>query len=166
MLTAHRLKLTTISANRAFAIFFDPRFQQRRSKIIFMKKPATRSRTSSAKKMALIETVDDYFARAPQPALNMLKQLRTAIRSVAPKGATEVISYRIPAFKYGRVALWYAAFSDHCSVFPTTSVMDKFKAELKEYRVSKGTLHFPLDKPLPTALIKKIAKARFAELQH
>ena len=95
----------------------------------------------------------------------MLKKLRAAMRSVAPKGAAEVISYRIPAFKYGRVALWYAAFSDHCSLFPTTSVMEKFKDELKNYRVSKGTLHFPLDEPLPTALIKKIAKARFNELK-
>ena len=129
-----------------------------------MKKPATRSRTSSAKKMAAVETLDEYFARVPKPARSMLKQLRMAIRSVAPKGATEVISYRIPAFKYGRVALWYAAFSDHCSLFPTTSVMDKFKQELKDYRVSKGTLHFPLYKPLPTTLIKKIAKARFAEI--
>ena len=114
--------------------------------------------------MAPVETVDQYFGRVPRPALNMLKKLRATIRSVAPKDATEIISYRIPAFKRRRVALWYAAFSDHCSLFPTTSVMYKFKDELKDYRVSKGTLHFPLDKPLPTTLIKKIAKARFAEI--
>jgi|SRR5579864_120735 len=129
-----------------------------------MKKKATRLGSSSAKKMAQVETVDQYFERVPHPALGMLKQLRAAIRSVAPKGATEIISYRMPAFKHGRVALWYAAFSDHCSLFPTTSVMEKFKDELKDYRVSKGTLHFSLDKALPAALIKKIAKARFDEI--
>lgn len=131
--------------------------------MVFMNKPATGSRSPSAKKMAPVETVEAYFAGVPQPARTMLNKLRDAIRSVAPKGATEVISYRMPAFKYGRVALWYAVFSDHCSLFPTASVMEKFKDELKHYRASKGTLHFPLDKPLPTALIKRLAKARFAE---
>jgi uncharacterized protein YdhG (YjbR/CyaY superfamily) len=128
-----------------------------------MNKPVTGSRSSSRKRTAPQATVKAYFAGVPQPARTMLNKLRDAIRSVAPKGATEVISYRIPAFKYGRVALWYAAFSDHCSLFPTTSVMEKFQDELKDYRASKGTLHFPLNKPLPTALIKKLAKARFAE---
>ena len=126
-------------------------------------KPKKQSRKSSSS--SAFKTVDEYVAGVPEPARRMLKKLRAAMRSVAPKGAAEVISYRIPAFKYGRVALWYAAFSDHCSLFPTTSVMEKFKHELKNYRVSKGTLHFPLDEPLPTALIKKIAKARFNELK-
>jgi uncharacterized protein YdhG (YjbR/CyaY superfamily) len=56
--------------------------------------------------------------------------------------------------------VWFAAFSDHCSLFPTASVIAEFKDELNGYSTSKGTVHFPLDKPLPTALIKKIVKAR------
>lgn len=73
-----------------------------------------------------------------------------------PKDATEVISYGIPAFKHKRVLVWYAAFADHCSLFPTAAVIEKFKDELKGFSTSKGTIHFPLSKPLPVALIKKI----------
>lgn len=71
-----------------------------------------------------------------------------------------MISYRIPAFKTERILVWYAAFSDHVSLFPTAAVIKQFKTELKSFRTSKGTIRFPLDKPLPTALIKKIARAR------
>lgn len=72
----------------------------------------------------------------------------------------EVISYSIPAFKSERVLVWYAAFSDHVSLFPTAAVIEQFKSEIKPFRTSKGTIQFPLDKPLPTALIKKIVKVR------
>jgi uncharacterized protein YdhG (YjbR/CyaY superfamily) len=59
----------------------------------------------------------------------------------------------------------YAAFSDHCSLFPTASVISKFKEELKDFRVSKGTIHFPVDEPLPAPLLKKMVKARIAEME-
>jgi len=91
--------------------------------------------------------------------------MRAAIRSAVPAEVTETISYRIPAFKHNRVLVWYAAFSDHCSLFPTASVIDAFKKELKGFSTSKGTIHFPMDKPLPIALIKKIVKARVAQSQ-
>ena len=81
-----------------------------------------------------------------------------------PKEATEVISYRMPAFRYRKIVVWYAAFSDHCSLFPTASVIAKFKTELKAYTIAKGTIQFPSDKPLPAALLKKIVKARLAEI--
>ena len=71
-----------------------------------------------------------------------------------------MISYGIPAFKHKKVLVWYAAFSKHCSLFPTASVIEAFKDDLKGFIISKGTIQFPLDKPLPTALIKKIVKAR------
>jgi uncharacterized protein YdhG (YjbR/CyaY superfamily) len=61
------------------------------------------------------------------------------------------------------VLVWFAAFSNHCSLFPKASVIDKFEKELKGYSTSKGTIHFPLDRPLPIALIKKLVKARVAE---
>ncbi len=61
--------------------------------------------------------------------------------------------------------MWFAAFSDHCSLFPTAAVIEKFKNELKAYSTSKGTIHFPTDKPLPIALIKKLVKARVAQIE-
>lgn len=86
--------------------------------------------------------------------------MRAAIRSVVPRESTEVISYGIPSFKHGKILVWYAAFANHCSLFPTASVIEAFKDELKAFSISKGTIQFPLEKPLPTALIKKIVKLR------
>jgi len=82
-----------------------------------------------------------------------------------PPQATETISYGIPAFKESRVLLWFAAFADHCSVFPTAAVVDALKDDLKGYAASKGTVHFPLDKPLPAALVKKMIRLRLAQTQ-
>jgi len=76
----------------------------------------------------------------------------------------QVISYRIPMFKYNGMLVGYAAFKNHCSLFPTGSgVLDQFEQELKGYRTSKGTIQFPSDKPLPDALVKKIVRARVKE---
>ncbi len=61
--------------------------------------------------------------------------------------------------------MWFAAFARHCSLFPTASVIEKFKNELKGYTISKGTIQFPADKPLPAALIQKMVKARVAEVE-
>lgn len=110
------------------------------------------------------QSVDDYLAAVPEPARTTLNKLRATIQSVVPKQTTEVISYGIPGFRYNRMLVWYAAFADHCSLFPTASVIAKFKDELKAYKISKGTIQFPIDKPIPAALIKKIVKARLAEL--
>jgi uncharacterized protein YdhG (YjbR/CyaY superfamily) len=114
----------------------------------------------AARGKAAPKTVDEYIARVPDPARGTMEKLRATIRSVVPKDATEVISYRIPAFKTERILVWYAAFSDHCSLFPTAAVIEQFKNELKPFHTSKGTIQFALDKPLPTELIKKIVKAR------
>jgi uncharacterized protein YdhG (YjbR/CyaY superfamily) len=80
-----------------------------------------------------------------------------------PREATETISYRIPAFKHQGVLVWFAAFSDHCSLFPTASVIEAFKHELKGYTTSKGTIQFPTDKPMPAALVKKLVRARVTQ---
>lgn len=109
-------------------------------------------------------TVDEYLAKVPEPAQSTLKKVRAAIQSIVPAGTTEVLSYRMPAFRYKRVLLWYAAFSDHCSLFPTASVIEKLGQELKAYAVSKGTIQFPTDKPLPLPLLKKIVKARLRDV--
>ena len=111
------------------------------------------------------ETVDEYLARVPEPARSTLEKMRAAIRSVVPREATETISYRIPAFKHNVVLVWYAAFAAHVSLFPTASVIAAFKDELAELKTSKGTIHFPTDKPLPIALIKRIVKARVAQVE-
>jgi uncharacterized protein YdhG (YjbR/CyaY superfamily) len=115
------------------------------------------------KKSTRSKSVEDYLAKVPEPARSTLNKVRAAIRSVVPTETTEVISYGIPAFKHKKVLVWYAAFSDHCSFFPTGSIIERFKAELQKYRLSRGTIQFPIDQPLPAALVKKMVKARLAE---
>jgi uncharacterized protein YdhG (YjbR/CyaY superfamily) len=124
-----------------------------------MKTAAKRARTAPAK------TVDDYFSRVPEPAREMLTKLRATIRSVVPATATETISYGIPAFRDNKIIVWYAAFASHCSLFPTGATIEACKDDLKGFTISKGTVQFPLDKPLPIALIKKLVKARLAALK-
>jgi uncharacterized protein YdhG (YjbR/CyaY superfamily) len=92
-----------------------------------------------------------------------MHKIREAIRSVVPPESTEIISYKIPAFKHKGILVWYAAFSNHTSLFPTASVIKAFEDELQSFSTSKGTVHFPLDKPLPVTLIKKMVKLRVAE---
>jgi uncharacterized protein YdhG (YjbR/CyaY superfamily) len=104
--------------------------------------------------------IDRYLSRVPEPSRGALQRLRAAIRSAAPKDTNETISYRIPAFRYKGMLGWYAAFSDHCSFFPTAAVIAAFRDELKGYTVSKGTIHFTADKPLPLGLIRKMVRAR------
>jgi uncharacterized protein YdhG (YjbR/CyaY superfamily) len=130
-----------------------------------MKKSPSRTRSSSTKSSNIPKTVDEYLAAVPEPARSTLNKVRAAVRSVVPAETVEVISYGIPAFKFKKVLVWYAAFSDHCSLFPTASVIEQFKEELKDYRVSKGTIHYPVDKPLPATLLKKMVKARLAEIE-
>ncbi len=92
-----------------------------------------------------------------------MNQIRAAIRSAVPAEAIETISYRIPAIKYKGMLVWFAAFSNHCSLFPTAAVVEAFKDELKGFSTSKGTIHFTTDKPLPVTLVKKLVKARVAQ---
>ena len=125
-----------------------------------MKKVQSGMRSSAAKGNGPPKTVDEYLAGVPEPARSTLNKIRAAIRSAAPAEATEVISYGIPAFKYKGLLVWFAAFSKHCSLFPTASVIEQFKKELKGFATSKGTIQFPKDKPLPAALVKKMVKAR------
>ena len=128
-----------------------------------MKKVKSGNLRSAAKGTGAPKNVDEYLAGVPEPARNTLKKIRAAIRSAVPAEATEAISYGIPTFKYKGPLVWFAAFSNHCSLFPTASVIEAFKNELKGFSTSKGTIHFPTDKPLPTALVKKLVRARVAQ---
>ena len=109
------------------------------------------------------KNIDEYLAGIPEPGRSTLNKIRAAIWSAVPPEATETISYRIPAFKYKGILVWFAAFSHHCSLFPTASIVEEFKNELKGYSISKGTIQFPVDQPLPAALVRKIVKARVAQ---
>ena len=110
------------------------------------------------------KNVDEYFARLPEPARTTLAKVRAVSQSAAPAEATEAIGYQMPMFRYKGALVAYAAFSKHCSLFPMSlAVMAEFKDELKKFHTIKGTIHFPLDKPLPAVLLKKLVKARLAE---
>ena len=131
-----------------------------------MKKPKSTTRKPTKKTRPAPKTVNQYLARVPESSRRTLNKMRATIRSAVPKDAVEIISYGIPAFKQKRVLVWYAAFSNHCSLFPTAAIIEKFKNDLKPFSKSKGTIHFPTDKPLPTALIKRLVKARVAQAEH
>lgn len=111
------------------------------------------------------ETIDEYLAGVPEPGRTTLSKMRAVILSVAPKGTEEIISYKIPAFKYKNVLVWFAAFADHCSFFPTAAVIEAFREELAGYKLSKGTIQFPLNKPLPAGLVKKMVQMRVAQVE-
>jgi uncharacterized protein YdhG (YjbR/CyaY superfamily) len=108
-------------------------------------------------------SVDEYLERVPEPARTTLKKVRAVIRSVAPPEATEGISYGMPTFKYKGMLASFAAFSDHCSLFPGAGPTIEFKDELKDFQTSKGTIRFAPNKPFPATLLKKLLKARIAE---
>jgi uncharacterized protein YdhG (YjbR/CyaY superfamily) len=130
-----------------------------------MKKAKSAAGRSTTRAKAGPTTVDEYLAGIPEPARTTLNKIRATIQSVVPAEATEVISYGVPTFKYNGPVIWFAAFSNHCSVFPTAAVIEQFKDELKAYKTSKGTIQFPVDKPLPASLVKKMVKARLAEIE-
>lgn len=139
---------------------------QPRKKTTSRKVVADRSaskKVAEKKNSSAPSTVEDYLRNTAEPARSTLQHVRRVIRSVMPVGATEVISYRIPAFRHERMLVWYAAFPTHCSIFPGSSVIEAFREELKGYPTSKGTIQFPIDDPLPDALLKRLVKARLAE---
>ena len=114
-------------------------------------------------KRALPKTVDEYLAQVPEPARTSLQKVRTAIQSAVPKEATESISYRMPMFKYKGMVIGFAAFAEHCSLFPGhLSAFAAFADELTAFETKAGTIRFPVNEPPSSALVKKLVRARVA----
>lgn len=115
--------------------------------------------------MSAREQVRAYFAKASPTARRVLAKIRAAIRAAAPS-AEEAFSYQIPAFRFeGRILVWYAAFTHHASLYPVTGKLRRALGKaLRGYEAGKGTVRFPLAKPVPTGLVRKVVKARIAEL--
>ena len=120
-------------------------------------------KTKTGKTAKVPKTVDEYLERVPEPARTTLNKVRAVIRSVAPPETSESISYGIPTFKYKGMLASYAAFSDHCSLFPGAGPTIEFKDDLKNFQTSKGTIRFAPNKPFPASLLRKLVKARIAE---
>jgi uncharacterized protein YdhG (YjbR/CyaY superfamily) len=114
--------------------------------------------------MATASSVDAYMAALPDAPRIALEKLRKTIRAAAPN-ATETISYQMPTFKLnGRFLVSYAAYKNHCSLFPaSTRVLEACGEELKPHFSGKGTIRFTTDRPLPPALVRKIVKTRVQE---
>jgi uncharacterized protein YdhG (YjbR/CyaY superfamily) len=110
-----------------------------------------------------VKSVDDYLLVVPEDFRAVLDKLRQTIKKAAPK-AEEVISYRMPAYKYLGTLVYFAAFKNHCSFFPgSKSIIRKFAKELKPFKTSAGTIQFTADNPIPASLVEKIIKLRMKE---
>lgn len=108
-------------------------------------------------------TVDEYMSGFPPEVKDVLEGLRKAIRQAAPK-AEEVISYNMPAYKFNGILVYFAGHKNHIGFYPGSgAITGIFKDSLTGYKTSKGTVQFPLDKPLPLGLIKEIVKFRVNE---
>ena len=116
--------------------------------------------TSSKERKNLVDAeVDAYIVAAPIEARPKLRQLRKLIRSTVPE-ASEVISYKMPCYRYHGPLVWFAAFKNHVGIFIRPPIIQEHKRELKGYVTTKSAVHFPMNKPLPTALIRKLVKTR------
>jgi uncharacterized protein YdhG (YjbR/CyaY superfamily) len=106
------------------------------------------------------KSVDEYIASQPEAVRGVLQRLRSVIRKALPE-AEEVISYQMPAFRLDRrIVLYFAAWKQHYSLYPALEAATEFRDELVRYKVSKGTIRFPLSEPVPVKLIERIAKFR------
>jgi uncharacterized protein YdhG (YjbR/CyaY superfamily) len=113
---------------------------------------------------SIAKDVDEYLKSVPKEMRATLEKLRKTIKSVAPK-ADEGISWGMPMYKQDGILVGFAAFKDHCSLFPGPAVIEAHKDALKKFSLSKGTIRFTTEEPLPPSLVKKLVKARIAENQ-
>ena len=108
------------------------------------------------------KTVDEYLSALPANTKAILKEMRKTIKQAAPQ-AEELISYNMPAFRLNGMLVYYAAYKEHIGFYPVSSAIKAFQKELSDYKTSKGTIQFPIDRPLPFGLITKIVKFRVKE---
>ena len=109
------------------------------------------------------QSIDEYIAGFPAATRLMLEEIRALVRSIAP-GATETISYDIPTFDLnGRHLVHFAGYPKHIGLYPVPSGMEAFKEEFKPYKTGKGSVQFPLDRPLPMDLIRRVVEFRLDE---
>jgi len=106
--------------------------------------------------------VDGYISKFTEEQQALLRLLRTIVTTAAPQ-AEEVISYGMPAYKLNGMLVWFAAYTNHIGFYPKESGIHTFQKELSIYKTSKGAVQFPIDAPLPVALIKRIVKFRVKE---
>jgi uncharacterized protein YdhG (YjbR/CyaY superfamily) len=109
-------------------------------------------------------TVDDYIHAAPKEAQPKLREIRAILKSVAPK-AKEAVKWGSPVLEEKRILFAFSAFKSHLNFMPTRSALEPFKKDLKKYTTGKDTIQFPYDKPLPKALIRKIALFRAKQVR-
>ncbi len=107
-------------------------------------------------------TITEYINTAPKESRNKLREIRACIKKSAP-GAKESLKWGMPAFSYQRILVTFAGFKHHIGFYPTPSAIRAFSKELIKYKTAKGSIQFPLDKPLPVTLIRKITKFRIRE---
>ena len=108
------------------------------------------------------KTITEYIKAAPKGAQVKLREMRACIRKAAP-GATENLKWGMPAFSYRRILVMFAAFKHHIGFYPTPSAVNAFAKNLSGYKTAKGSIQFPLEKPLPLPLIRKITVFRVQE---
>jgi uncharacterized protein YdhG (YjbR/CyaY superfamily) len=117
-----------------------------------------------AKSKKQLKTIDEYIATFPKEVQDVLEKIRSAIRESAPE-AEEAISYGIPAFRLNgsRGSVYFAGWKNHIGFYPTPSGIEALKKELAPFKQEKGSVQFPLDKPIPYDLVKKIVRYRVTE---
>ena len=110
------------------------------------------------------KTVDEYIEASPQEAQEKLREIRALLKKVAPK-AEEALKWGSPVFEEGRILFSYSAYQSHLNFSPTGPAMEPFQEELEKFKTGKDTVQFPYDKPLPKALIRKIAAFRAKQVR-
>ena len=113
-------------------------------------------------KKAQPTSITEYINAAPKEAQKKLREMRACVRAAAP-GAKESLKWGMPAFSYRRILVTFAAFKHHIGFYPTPSALRAFTNELSKFATAKGSIQFPLEKPLPLPLIRKITAFRVRE---
>jgi uncharacterized protein YdhG (YjbR/CyaY superfamily) len=113
-------------------------------------------------KKARPNSITEYIKAAPKEARKKLREMRACIRTSAP-GAKESLKWGMPAFSFQRILVTFAAFKHHIGFYPTSSAVSAFANDLSKFATAKGSIQFPLEKPLPLPLIRKITAFRVRE---